>query len=314
MRWKRGKTPVVVVVVSVRMAVKLSGPLVVAFAKVLVVLVTIAVMFPIISRRTIPGGLRRVVVVVPPPRGLIVRTASVDVGWVNRVLLVVVREGVALLKLEPKGVKLRLVVTLVVVVGRPLDLEEMTEFEEGIIEELLGRMLELGVGVAELENGRGEEVDALVVMGPGHSVTVLVTVSSGRLAIVTVAGGAPPIVIVAVLMMVTTLGGQAAQRAVAISQMAVERDCDVEVGQVLNVTVVVRGPRVVPSRLEAGSPNCRAMSMAPVRSELTPCPSPAFISRSAMTIPSPRTGELANKMQGTTSKAQQFLGNMMKAS
>lgn len=304
MRWKRGKTPVVVVVVSVRIAVKLSGPLVVAFAKVLVVLVTLAVMFPIISRRTIPGGLRRVVVVVPPPRGLIVRTVSVDVGWVNRVLLVVVRGDIGLLKLRPKGVELCVVVTLVaVVLGRPLDLEGMTELEDGMIEELLGRMLELGVGVAELESGRDEEVDVLVVMGPGHSVTVLMTV----------AGGALPIVIVAVLVMVTTLGGQAAQRAVAMSHMAVERDCDVEVGQVLNVTVVVREPRVVPSRLEVGSPNCRAMSMAPVRSELTPCLSPAFISRSAMTIPSPRTGALVNKTQGTTSKAQQFLGNMFKA-
>lgn len=237
------------------------------------------------------------VVVVPSLRGLLGRTGSVDVGRVDKVLLVVVRGGIELLKLGPMGVELRVVVVPVVVIGRPLELEGMTELEDGMIEELLNRMLELGVGMAELENGRDEEVDdVLVVVGPGHSVTVLVTVSNGQLVTVTVARGQLLVVIVAVGVAVTTMGGQAAQRAVAIEQMAVGR---VEVGQVLAVTVVVRGPRVdvwlslsqgLSSWLEPSSSNSRAISMAPVRSGLTPCPSPAFASRSAMTISSPRTG------------------------
>jgi hypothetical protein len=62
-----------------------------------------------------------------------------------------------------------------------------------------------------------------------HSVTVLVTVSNGQLVTVTVAMGTKQLlnVTVAELVMViggwvVTLGGQAAQSAVAISQMAVD--------------------------------------------------------------------------------------------
>jgi hypothetical protein len=271
------------------MPVRLSVRVVVAFAIVLVVLVTIAVMFPIISRRTIPGGVRRVVVV---------RTVTVEVGWVDRVLLVV-RGGIVLLKLGPSGVELRVVaVVVVLVVGRLLELEGMTELEDGRIEEeLLGRMLELGVGVAELENGVVEEVVVLVVVLK-HSVTVLVTVSNGQLVTVTVARG---IVIVAVL--VIRIGGQAAQRAVAISQMAVERDC-VEV----TVRVVAGGPRVGPSSRSGPSLlDPRAISIAPIRSGSTRRSSPAFASRSTIATSSPRTGELANSMQETARNAQQFL-------
>ena len=170
-------------------------------------LVTNAVMlFPIISRRTIPGGPRRVVVTPSLVRAVcavVVMCELVDT---------MVRGGIVLLNPELRGVELRMV----------------TGVEGGRTDELLGRMLELGVGVAELETGLG--VVVVVVVGIlKHSVTVLVTVSNGQLVTVTVANGTKQLlnVTVAVLVMVmggwvVTLEGQAAQSAVAISQMAVD--------------------------------------------------------------------------------------------
>jgi hypothetical protein len=219
--------------------VRLSGGSVVAFEKVLVMLVTIAVMFPIISRRTIPGGPRRVVVGPPPSPSRVVLAvlAVVDVGWVDRVGLVV-RGGIVLLKPGPIGVELRVVEVLAAVLGRTLELEGMTELEDGMMdEELLGRILELGVGVAELEAGPVEEVDVLVVVLK-HSVTVFVTVSNGQLVTVTVARG------IGQALTVITVGGQAAQRAVASSQMAVEGGC-VCVMVVTGGGMVAGGPREV---------------------------------------------------------------------
>jgi hypothetical protein len=214
-------------------SVRLSGGSVVAFEKVLVMLVTIAVMFPIISRRTIPGGPRRVVDGPPPSPSCVVLAvlAVVDVGWVDKVGLVV-RGGIVLLNPGPIGVELRVVEVLlpVPVLGRTLELEGMTELEDGMMDgELLGRILELGVGVAvaELEAGLVEEVDVLVVVLK-HSVTVFVTVSNGQLVTVTVARG------IGQALTVTTVGGQAAQRAVASSQMAVEAGC-------VRVMVIVGG-------------------------------------------------------------------------
>lgn len=221
--------------------VRLSGGSVVAFERVLVMLVTIAVMFLIISRRTIPGGPpggpRRVVVGAPSPsRVVLAELAIVDVGWVDKVGLVV-RGGIVLLNTEPIGVELRVAEVPVAVLGRGVELEGRTELEDGRMDgELLGRMLGLGVGVAELEAGAGlvEEVDVLVVVLK-HSVTVLVTVSNGQLVTVTVARG------IGQALTVITLGGQAAQRAVASSQMAVEGGC-VRV-------MVVTGGGMVPGRL-----------------------------------------------------------------
>lgn len=220
--------------------VRLSGGSVVAFERVLVMLVTIAVMFLIISRRTIPGGPpggpRRVVVGAPSPsRVVLAELAIVDVGWVDKVGLVV--RGIVLLNPEPIGVELRVVEVPVAVLGRGVELEGMTELEDGRMdEELLGRMLELVVGVAELEAGASlvEEIDVLVVVLK-HSVTVLVTVSNGQLVTVTVARG------IGQALTVIMLGGQAAQRAVASSQMAVEGGCV--------CVMVVTGGGMVPGRL-----------------------------------------------------------------
>lgn len=193
----------VVVAVVVVIPVRFRARLAVAFVEVLVVLVTNAVMlFPIISRRTIPGGPRSVVV-----------ARAVSAGVVMCELVdTVVRGGIVLLNPELRGVELRIVKGV----------------EDGRTDGLLGRMLELGVGVAELETGLG--VVVVVVVGIlKHSVTVLVTVSNGQLVTVTVAMGTKQLlnVTVAVLVMViggwvVTLGGQAAQSAVAISQMAVD--------------------------------------------------------------------------------------------
>lgn len=192
----------VVVVIPVRFRSRLA----VAFVEVLVVLVTNAVMlFPIISRRTIPGGPRRVVVTPSLVRAVcavVVMCELVDT---------MVRGGIVLLNPELRGVELRMV----------------TGVEGGRTDELLGRMLELGVGVAELETGLGVVVVVVGILK--HSVTVLVTVSNGQLVTVTVANGTKQLlnVTVAVLVMVmggwvVTLEGQAAQSAVAISQMAVD--------------------------------------------------------------------------------------------
>lgn len=236
------------VVVVVVMPVRLSVRCVVAFAKVLVVLVTNAVMFPIISRRTIPGGPRRVVVVVVPSRVLVVRVSAdvvvirelVVVGLVDKVLLPVVRGGIVLLNPGIIGVELR-VVGMLVVLGRPLELEGMSELEDGKMDELLGRMLELGVGVAELENGLDDEVDVPAV-ALKDSVTVTVTVAMGTKQLLAVMVAVLVIVIGA---RVVTLGGQAAQSAVAISQMAVDR-----VGEVRATVGVVRVLDVVVIRVD----------------------------------------------------------------
>lgn len=143
-----------------------------------------------------------------------------------------------LLKPGPIGVELRVVEVLAAVLGRTLELEGMTELEDGMMdEELLGRILELGVGVAELEAGPVEEVDVLVVVLK-HSVTVFVTVSNGQLVTVTVARG------IGQALTVITVGGQAAQRAVASSQMAVEGGC-VCVMVVTGGGMVAGGPREV---------------------------------------------------------------------
>jgi hypothetical protein len=223
---------VVFVVVFMAVSVRLSGGSVVAFEKVLVMLVTIAVMLPISSRRTIPGGPSRVVGGAPSPSCVVLAVlALVDVGEVDKVLLVV-RGGIVLLNPGPSGVEIRVVEVLVAVVGRPVELEGMIELEDGRMDEgLLGRMLELGIGVAELEAGLVEEVDVLVVVLK-HSVTVLVTVSNGQLVTVTVARG----------QVVITVGGQAAHRAVASSQMAVEGGC-VCVMVVNGGGMVAGGPR-----------------------------------------------------------------------
>lgn len=61
----------------------------------------------------------------------------------------------------------------------------MAELGGLVDEELLNRMLELGVEMAGVENGRDEEVDVLGG-GPKHSVTVVVTVPRGQLLIVIV--------------------------------------------------------------------------------------------------------------------------------
>ena len=188
---------VVVVVIPVRFRVRLA----VAFVDLLVVLVTNAVMlFPIISRRTIPSG----------PRVPVVRAVS-DGVVMCKLVDTVVRGGIVLLNPELRGVELRMVEGL----------------EDSRTDELLGRMLELGVGVTELETGLGVVVVVVGILK--LSVTVLVTVSNGQLVTVTVAMGRKQLlkVTVAVLVMViggwvVTLGGQAAQSAVAISQMAVD--------------------------------------------------------------------------------------------
>lgn len=267
---------------EVVMPVRFIARLVVAFVKVLVVLVTNAVMFPIISRRTIPGGPRRVVVVAPPPspspaRGLVARADVVVMGELgDRELL---RGGIVLLNPGPLGVELRGMVE--VELGRKLELEYMAELEDGWVDELLDRMLKLDVEVAGLANDSGVEV-----VGPGgmvkHSVTVFVALSNGQLVIVTVAMGTKQLLNVkfAVLVMViggwvVTLGGQAAQSAVAISQMAVDGVGGVDVIRHSN---------------------------------------PAFSSRWRISTFSPRTGELVNKMEEEASKAQRYLANMVRAS
>lgn len=183
---------VVVVVIPVRFRARLAVP------------------FVEVSRRTILGGPRRVVVAPPPPpsRVLVVRTVS-GVVVMRGLVDTVVRGGIVLLNPELSGVELRVVKGV----------------EGGPTDELLGRMLELGVGVVELEAGLGVVVVGILK----HSVTVLVTVSNGQLVTVTVAMGKKQLlnVTVAVLVMViggwvVTFGGQAAQSAVAISQMAVD--------------------------------------------------------------------------------------------
>lgn len=117
------------------------------------------------------------------PRGVVGRVDSVVVRGVDRVLLPV-RGGMVLLKPGPIGVELR-VVGMLVVLGRPLDLKGAAELGGLIDEELLNRMLELGVELAGVENSRDEEVDVLGG-GPKHSVTVVVTVARGQLLIVIV--------------------------------------------------------------------------------------------------------------------------------
>ena len=94
--------------------------------------------------------------------------------------------------------------------------------------------------------------------------------------------------------------------------MAVERDCE-EVTLGITAGVEVAGQKVDMwhSLLQGLS---RAMSIAPIRSGLNPCPSPALTSRSILGAPSPRTGEPTNKMQEMATKDQEFLESMIETS